>query len=192
MIWAVTHLGPAGILLLMIPESACLPVPSEVTLMAAGFAVGQGLFSFPIAVLAATAGNLIGSLIAYAIGRSGRLERLPGRGGAVVQRCQAIFDRCGERAVFLSRLMPLARTFVSLPAGHAQVPLPRFVVMTVAGCALWSVAFVYAGLLTGTAWHEVSATAGHISLLLGAAAILCAVFRPRSSRASRSRSRSGG
>jgi membrane protein DedA with SNARE-associated domain len=190
--WAVTHLGPAGVLLLMIPESACLPVPSEMTLMAAGFAVGQGLFSFPIAVLAATAGNLVGSLLAYAIGRSGGLERLPGRAAAVVERCRAVFDRYGDRAVFLSRLMPLARTFVSLPAGQARVPLLRFVVMTVAGCALWSVLFVTAGLLTGAAWQEVSAAVGRASLVIGAAVVLWVLLRPRAFRASRSRSRRAG
>jgi membrane protein DedA with SNARE-associated domain len=156
-----------AVLLLMIPESACVPVPSEVTLMAAGFGVDRGLFSFPAAVLAATAGNLIGSLIAYAIGRGGGLERLPDRTGAIVARCEAIFDRYGVRAVFIARLLPLARTFVSLPAGHVRVPLGRFAVLTVAGCALWSAAFVLVGALTGTAWQAFSGTASRASLAVG-------------------------
>jgi membrane protein DedA with SNARE-associated domain len=164
----VNELSLPAVLLLMVPESACIPVPSEVTLMAAGFGVDRGLFSFPAAVLAATAGNLIGSLIAYAIGRHSGLERLPGRAGAIVARCDAIFDRYGDGAVFIARLLPLARTFVSLPAGHARIPLARFAVLTVAGCAVWSAAFVLAGDLAGTAWHEVAGVVGRLSLAVGA------------------------
>ena len=65
----VTQLGPLGVFLLMVPESACIPVPSEATLLAAGFAVRQGLMPFWSAVLAAVTGNLVGSLIAYGLGR---------------------------------------------------------------------------------------------------------------------------
>jgi membrane protein DedA with SNARE-associated domain len=163
----------------MIPESACIPVPSEVTLMAAGFGVDRGLFSFPAAVLAATAGNLIGSLIAYAIGRRGGLERLPHRTSAIVARCDAIFDRYGVSAVFIARLLPLARTFVSLPAGHARVPLARFVALTVAGCAIWSAAFVLAGDAAGTTWRAVAGTFGDLSLAVGALLLLwVTVVRP--------------
>jgi membrane protein DedA with SNARE-associated domain len=160
----------------MIPESACIPVPSEVTLMAAGFGVDRGLFSFPAAVLAATAGNLIGSLIAYAIGRTGSLDHLPERAGAIVTRCEAIFDRHGDRAVFIARLLPLARTFVSLPAGHARVALPRFAALTVAGCAIWSAAFVLAGDVVGTAWRAVAGEFGQLSLAIGALILLWALL----------------
>ena len=74
----IQHLGPLGVFLLMVPESACIPVPSEVTLLFAGFAVSQGWMSLPLAVLAATAGNLVGSLIAYGVGASGLAARVPG------------------------------------------------------------------------------------------------------------------
>ncbi len=164
MTWAVTTLGPLGVLLLMIPESACIPVPSEATLMAAGFAVHQGLFGLPVAIAAATAGNLIGSLLAYAAGRGGAARRLP---GAVRQRCDRIFARHGNRAVFVARLLPLARTFISLPAGHARVPLLSFVFMTVIGCAIWSAAFVLAGDAAGEAWQAVSTGVGWASLAAG-------------------------
>ena len=72
----VASLGPIGIFLLMVPESACVPVPSELTLMSAGFGVHQGWFAFPIAVAAATAGNLVGSLFAYGLGRNAVIARL--------------------------------------------------------------------------------------------------------------------
>jgi membrane protein DedA with SNARE-associated domain len=150
-----------GVLLLMIPESACIPVPSEVTLMAAGFGVHQGAISLPAAVAAATAGNLIGSLIAYA---AGRLVGLP---DSVARRCDPLFARHGSAAVFTGRLLPLVRSFISVPAGNARVPLPRFIVLTVAGCAIWSVAFVLAGDWTGEAWHAVAGVLGHVMLGLG-------------------------
>jgi membrane protein DedA with SNARE-associated domain len=161
--WAITHFGPLGVLLLMVPESACIPLPSEVTLMAAGFAVHQGSFGLPIAVAAATAGNLIGSLLAYEAGRRGAIDRL---GGAILKRCDGIFTRYGEGAVFVARLLPLARTFISLPAGCAGVPLGRFLVMTIAGCAIWSAAFVFAGELAGAAWRPVADGVGQASWLL--------------------------
>jgi membrane protein DedA with SNARE-associated domain len=93
---AVVQLGPLGIFLLMVPESACLPLPSELTLLAAGFGVHQGWFSFSVAVAAATAGNLTGSLIAYWLGRSGVLAKRPGRGGVAGAHCEQLFRRRGS------------------------------------------------------------------------------------------------
>jgi membrane protein DedA with SNARE-associated domain len=189
MTWAVTHLGPLGVLLLMIPESACLPVPSEVTLMAAGLAVHQGAFGLPLAIAAATLGNLLGSLLAYAAGRRGALDLF---GRAISSRCDRLFSRHGDRAVFIARLLPLARSFISLPAGRARVPLPRFIAMTVAGCALWSLAFVLAGDLAGNAWRSLSGTVGHVMLLAGALLAVLFVARRPASPQSRSACRSTG
>ena len=170
----VAQLGPLGVFLLMVPESACIPVPSEVTLLSAGFGVHQGWISFPAAVAMATAGNVVGSLLAYWLGRRQVLTKLPRNGGAVVARCERLLRNRGERTVFTARLLPLARTFVSLPAGHVGVPLPRFVALTAAGCAIWSAAFVLAGYLAGSGWQRIASTAGHVSLVVGA--VLAAAF----------------
>ena len=183
MIAAVAALGPLGILLLMVPESACVPLPSELTLLSAGYGVNQAWFSFPVAVAAATAGNLIGSSIAYWLGRRGLLERLPERGAAVVRRCEALLRSHGERTVFLARLLPLARTFVSLPAGHARIRFRRFVPLTVAGCAIWSSAFVLAGDIAGAGWEHLASTVGHAFMLSTALAIAVLVLLAK--RASR-------
>jgi membrane protein DedA with SNARE-associated domain len=157
----------------MIPESACIPVPSEVTLMAAGFGVHQGAIGLPAAVAAATLGNLIGSLLAYA---AGRFLTLP---SSLAARADALFERRGSSAVFLGRLLPLVRSFISVPAGHARVPIPAFVALTVAGCAIWSLAFVLAGAWTGAAWHAVASTAGHVLLAAGVLSLLwLAMGRP--------------
>ena len=87
----VLELGPLGVFLLMVPESACIPVPSEVTLMCAGFAVRSGLMPFWLAVLAATAGNLVGSLIAYGVGRAGSGREIGPRAGRAFAACNRPF-----------------------------------------------------------------------------------------------------
>src|ERR1700685_4516010 len=113
----VEHFGVLGVFLLMVPESACIPVPSEVTLLFSGFAISQGWMSLPLAVAAATGGNVLGSLIAYALGATGLLQRVPLAGGAV-QRSENLLGERPLRSVFTARLLPLARTFVSLAAGR--------------------------------------------------------------------------
>ncbi|MGO9490460.1 MAG: DedA family protein [Solirubrobacteraceae bacterium] len=174
----IGRFGVWGVFLLMVPESACIPVPSEVTLLFSGFAVHQGWMSFPLAVLAATAGNLVGSLLAYGIGASHLPARVP-----VVRRAlgrwETILERQGTRAVFTARLLPLARTFVSLPAGSRRVPLAPFVVLTTLGCAIWAIALVLAGLVAGTAWVAVSSVAGRVLLLVGVGVIVLSLTRRR-------------
>jgi hypothetical protein len=86
---AVSQLGPFGVFLLMVPESACVPLPSELTLLSAGFGVHQGWFSFTTAVVAATAGNVVGSSIAYWLGRRQVLSKLPLGGGALSTAARA-------------------------------------------------------------------------------------------------------
>jgi membrane protein DedA with SNARE-associated domain len=144
-------------------------VPSEVTLLAAGFAARQGHMALGAAVAAATAGNLTGSLIAYALGRLTTRRRMWSWAQAGLRRCDVLLARHGARAVFTARLMPLARTFVSLPAGHARIPVGRFTVLTTLGCAIWASGFVLAGMLLGASWQHASQGL-RIPLLLAAAA----------------------
>jgi membrane protein DedA with SNARE-associated domain len=162
----IESFGALGVFLLMVPESACIPIPSEVTLIFSGVAVHQGWLSFPLAVLAATGGNLCGSLIAYGVGASGVLAGTP-IVGVALHRWEGLLERRGTRAVLTARLMPLARTFVSLPAGARRVPLATFVALTTLGCALWAVAFILVGLLAGAAWVEISSLLGRVLLGVG-------------------------
>jgi membrane protein DedA with SNARE-associated domain len=167
-----------GVFLLMVPESACIPVPSKVTLLFSGFAVHQGWMSLPIAVAAATAGNLVGSLLAYALGASRLLQRVPGVRTAL-RRWESLLERYGTRAVFIARLLPLARTFVSLPAGARHVRLIPFIALTTIGCALWAAAFVTTGLVLGSAWASVNSTLGRALVLVGLATVALSVMRSR-------------
>ena len=179
----IERFGVLGVFLLMVPESACIPVPSEVTLLFSGFAVHQGWMSFPLAVLAATAGNLVGSLLAYGLGASRLLERVP-VASALLRRSEDLLERHGTRAVFIARLLPLARTFVSLPAGARHVRLVPFIVLTATGCALWAAAFLLTGLIAGSAWAAVSSTVGRALLVVGLLTVALSVTRSRSQRVS--------
>lgn len=177
----ISRFGVLGVFLLMVPESACIPIPSEVTLLFSGFAVHQGWMSFPLAVLAATAGNLLGSLLAYALGASRLLERVP-LVSATVHRWEGLLERHGTRAVLIARLLPLARTFISLPAGSRHVRLLPFVALTTIGSALWAAALVLTGVLAGSAWAGVSSTLGRVLLVVGLATIAVSLARRQRQR----------
>ena len=170
--------GALGVFLLMVPESACIPVPSEVTLLFSGVAVNQGWMSFPLAVLAATGGNLVGSLLAYALGASRALDHLP-FARRVLTRWEELIARHGTHAIFTARLLPLARTFGSLPAGARRVRLAPFIVLTTAGCALWAAGFVLAGVLASSAWATVNSVVGRVLLALGLAILAVSFLRGR-------------
>lgn len=162
----IARLGVLGVFLLMVPESACIPIPSELTLLFSGFAVHQGWMTLPFAVLAATAGNLVGSLLAYALGASHLLDRIPVV-REVLGRWAGLFEHHGTRAVFIARLLPLARTFVSLPAGARHVSLTKFIVLTTLGCALWALAFIAVGMLGANAWSALHSVLGRALLAIG-------------------------
>jgi membrane protein DedA with SNARE-associated domain len=172
----IEQFGPLGVFLLMVPESACIPVPSEVTLLFSGFAVSEHWMSLPLAIIAATAGNLVGSLIAYGIGAAHILERLPGS-VRLLARSDRLLDEHELRAVFIARLLPLARTFVSLPAGARKVPLVRFIVLTASGCAIWAAGFVLVGVVSGTAWSAISSAFG--KAVLAGCVLLVAIAATR-------------
>jgi membrane protein DedA with SNARE-associated domain len=175
---AIERFGALGVFLLMVPESACIPIPSEVTLLFAGYAVGQGWMSLPLAVLCATAGNLVGSMIAYGLGASGVLARVPVARG-ILERWEGLLERHGTRAVFTARLLPLARTFVSLPAGALRIELMPFIALTTAGCALWAAGFVLLGVAVGGAWTAVNSVLGRVLLGAGLAALAASMLRRR-------------
>src|SRR5947207_1073695 len=128
----VGDLGLAGIFVLMLLESACIPVPSEATMLFAGFNVDKGDYSLLAVTVAGVAGNVVGSWIAYAVGYFGRIDLLEKHGRALHVKPQHLawadrwFERHGEATVFFARLLPIIRTFISLPAGVAKMPFWRF------------------------------------------------------------------
>ena len=119
--------GLAGIFLLMLLESACIPVPSEATMLFAGFNVSEGNMTLFGVVAAGVLGNLVGSWVAYAVGYYGRIELLDRNRFIHINRrhlesADRWFERHGAATVFFTRMLPIIRTFISLPAGVARMP----------------------------------------------------------------------
>jgi membrane protein DedA with SNARE-associated domain len=162
--WATTLIGNWGlpaVFCLMLLESACIPVPSEAIMPFAGFAVSQGKLSLASIVIAGVAGNLIGSWIAYAVGYCGGRPFVDRWGKYVLLRAhhlelaQRWFDRYGAAAVFSGRMMPIVRTFISLPAGFGKMRFWRFTVSTVLGCVPWVLLLACLGEKLGANWEKV-------------------------------------
>jgi len=164
----VRDAGYPAVFLLMVAESACIPIPSEATMMFAGFAVADPggsaahhHLTLAGIVIAGVLGNLVGSWIAYGVGRAGRLELVERHGRWLhlkpshVAWADRWFARYGDPAVFFSRMLPIIRTFISLPAGIAKMPFLRFTLLTVAGCAPWVFGLALAGREVGSEWTDV-------------------------------------
>ncbi len=149
--------GLVGVFVLMTLESACIPVPSEAIMLFAGFNVSQGDLTLFGIVAAGVAGNVLGSLIAYAAGYYGRLEllernRLIHVSSAQLARIDAWYARNGSATVFFTRMLPIVRTFSSLPAGVARMPLGRFTLLTALGSIPWVLALAIIGREVGDRW----------------------------------------
>ena len=162
--------GYAGVVVAMAIESAMIPLPSELILPYAGFLVSDpskfepltgGGWNYWIVVFAATLGNTIGSLIAYAIGAWGGRPFLERYGKYLLIRpheielAERFFDRYGAATAFFSRLLPIVRTFISFPAGVARMPLGTFIAYSTAGAFLWSMLLVFAGVQLGARWTDI-------------------------------------
>jgi membrane protein DedA with SNARE-associated domain len=156
----VGDLGLAGIFVLMLLESACIPVPSEATMLFAGFNVANGEYSLFAATAAGVLGNLAGSWIAYGVGYYGRVEWLEKHGKKVfikphhIQWADDWFQRHGESTVFFTRMLPIVRTFISLPAGVARMPFWRFTIFTLLGCIPWVFLLTFIGKQAGANWED--------------------------------------
>jgi membrane protein DedA with SNARE-associated domain len=157
--------GYVAIFLLMLLESACIPVPSELIMtfggaLAAGAVPGTKL-NLAGVIIAGVAGNVAGSYIAWAVGRYGGQAALRRWGRRLrirehdLDRATAWFDRYGPRAVLIGRLLPVVRTFISLPAGIAGMDPARFGLYTTLGCIPWTAALAYAGYAVGANWHSI-------------------------------------
>ncbi len=172
--------GYLAIFLLMTLESACIPIPSE-AVMGFGGALTTGLaiaglsihLNFWAIVLLGTLGNLLGSLIAYAVGRTGGRALVERYGKYILirhhdlDRAEAFFAKHGDPAVFISRMLPVVRTFISFPAGIAEMPVGKFSLFTVLGSLPWTLALAYAGRSLATNWQTVSKAATPISVVFG-------------------------
>jgi membrane protein DedA with SNARE-associated domain len=168
---AIQDYGYLAVFVLMVLESACIPIPSEVTMLFGGAAANATFaatipghpapLNFLLVGLLGTLGNLVGSWLAYWAGRRGGRPLIERWGRFVflrpheLDRAEVWFDHHGHEAVFVSRLLPVVRTFISLPAGVAQMPFGKFTVYTFAGCLPWTFALAGIGYALGSRWTTV-------------------------------------
>lgn len=175
-------MGYLGVMVAMAIESACIPLPSEIILPMAGWMVARGLWDLWLAVIFATIGNTLGSCVAYAVGAFGGrplLERY-GRYILISKHDMDIADRWfakyGEWAVFFSRMLPVVRTFISLPAGIARMNFVKFVVFSILGAVPWSILLISAGKLAGDNWVSIRAFLHNFDYLILAVLVAAVVF----------------
>jgi membrane protein DedA with SNARE-associated domain len=168
--WAVDlmdSLGAPGAGLAIALENLFPPLPSEIILPLAGFSSSRGDMTLSAALFWTTLGSMVGALLWYAVGAAiGRertraiLERLPLVKTADVDRTEAWFARHGVKTVFFGRMVPIFRSFISIPAGVERMSLASFLIFTLLGSLVWNTAFVLAGYQLGENWHIVEAYAG--------------------------------
>ena len=174
----IDALGLPGVFALMVAESACIPVPSEATMLFAGFNVSDGQWSMVEVTTAGVAGNLIGSWIAYAVGYFGRVDVLERHGAKLhvkpshLQTADRWFERYGSVTVLVCRLLPVVRTFISLPAGVARMPFWRFTAFTVLGCIPWVWLLAYTGMQAGDSWDQWKDNLHYVDYAVVAAIVL--------------------
>ena len=155
----IDALGYGGVFFLMLLESACIPVPSEAIMLFAGFNVSEGDMTLFGIVAAGVLGNVVGSWVAWAAGYYGRMElleknRLIHLNPKHLEWADRWFERHGDATVFFTRMLPIIRTFISLPAGVARMPFWRFTLLTLAGCIPWVLMLGYIGERVGDNWEE--------------------------------------
>ena len=180
----ISSYGYLAVFILMLAESACIPVPSELTMpfagaLAAGAVAGAHL-NLGLAIATGVAGNLAGS--AWGIGAYGGRAAWHRWGRYIllrdddIDRAERWFTRHGTKAVFFGRLLPVVRTFISLPAGLARMPAARFGIYTLLGCIPWIAALAWAGYAVGRNWGNVaSALHGPTYALAGLIVVLVIV-----------------
>lgn len=177
--------GYFGIVFAMFAENVFPPIPSEVVMPAAGFAVSQGDFNLILVIVAGTLGAVLGALPLYYLGRffdEQRLIAFTEKYGkyvfvkpADITATNRWFDRHGKKAVFLGRMVPGIRSFISIPAGMNKMPMLPFLVLTTMGTILWTTALTLAGYYFGQNYEVIATTLAPYSKIIGVLAVLIIV-----------------
>ena len=169
----ISSLGYFGVFLAMAIESACIPLPSEIILPFTGYMVYIGHFDFWTATLAATLGNLFGGLVAYYVGVRGGRPFIQRYGHYFfikekeLQWTERLFSRHGEITVLVGRLLPVIRTFISLPAGIAKMSAVKMAIYTVLGALPWCMFLIIVGEKLGANWNSLKPLFHRLDLVIG-------------------------
>ncbi len=178
----IGSVGYLGIVLLMVAESANIPIPSEAIMPFAGFLVADGKLNLLLVVLAGTAGNWIGSSISYWIGATGGRALVDKYGKYVrlnhhhLDLSEKWFRKYGDVSVFVGRLLPIVRTFISLPAGIARMNYAKFSLYTILGALPFCYLLAYAGFRLGSNWEVIRGYFHYLDGLVVAAIVLAIIY----------------
>lgn len=181
-LWLVDTLGHFGIFLGMTIESVCIPLPSEVIMLFGGFMAEAGKLNLALVVIAGTLGNLFGSLLAYYVGKYGGKAFILKYGKFIflnashLEKSALWFEHYGAATVFFGRLLPVIRTFISLPAGIGKMNIYKFVIYTTLGCIPWNLMLTWLGYSLGSHWGTVEKYMRPISYLMLIAVILLVLY----------------
>jgi membrane protein DedA with SNARE-associated domain len=175
----ISSLGYGGIFILMILESALIPIPSEIIMPFSGFLVSSGKLGSVGVILAGSLGNLVGSVITYYLGiRLGRAFLIK-YGKYILFRVhhlvwtEQLFQKYGDKISFVGRLLPVVRTYISLPAGIGKSNFIKFVVYTLVGSIIWNSLLTYGGIQLGRSWQHIDKYSGYLDII---AVVATAVF----------------
>lgn len=177
-IQTISTLGYTGVAVLMAIESAAIPLPSEIIMPFAGFLVGEGRFTLFGIAIAGGIGSVVGSVITYFIGMYGGRPLVEKYGKYIfmskhdLDLADKFFAKYGLAATFIGRILPVFRTFISIPAGIARVPFLKFIFYTFIGSVIWSYALGYFGLKLGQRWLELRERAHSLDYIIAGLIII--------------------
>ena len=178
----ISSFGYSGVFFAMAIESACIPLPSEIILPFTGYMVFAGHFGFWQATIVATLGNLFGGLVAYYVGVWGGRPFLQqyGRYFLINERelvwTERLFKNHGEMTVFVGRMLPIVRTFISLPAGIARMNPLKMAIYTVSGAFLWCTLLIFMGRKLGENWDALKPYFHRADVVIGGAFVLVVLY----------------
>ena len=157
----ISSVGYTGVFILMMLESAALPVPSEVIMSFAGYLAYQGIFDIYVLTMVGAIGCTAGSVVSYYVGLKGGRPMIQKYGKYVLinthhmELAETWFTKYGDSAVFFSRLLPVVRTFISLPAGVGRYSINKLIIFSFVGSLPWCFALAYVGLRLGPFWTDI-------------------------------------
>lgn len=204
-IYVIRSANYPGIFFLMFLEGLLLPIPSEVVMAFAGYLSLTGelpnYFGIPaviLALIAGSVGNAVGASAAYGIGYYGGRPAILKFGKYIkldqnsLQKTEEWFNKYGEISVFFTRLVPVFRTFISIPAGLAEMNFKKFIILTFGGTVIWDSVLIYLGYILGSKWEAILGAFNDYSYIAIVAAliVLIYVYRKLSARTRRSNSNS--
>jgi membrane protein DedA with SNARE-associated domain len=183
----ISNSGYLGIFALMTAESALIPIPSEIIMPFSGYLASTGKLNPVLIIISGSIGNLVGSLVSYIIGvklgrgfilKYGKYVLLK---KSHLDRTESYFKKYGDRSTFVSRLLPVIRTYISLPAGVAKMNLKKFAIYTFAGSVIWSIMLTYIGIILGEEWTKIRQYSDYIdgAVITGIIIIIIIIVKKR-------------